>query len=184
MTIDWKSFLTQHPRVVSALVGSAAGGAIGGAFSDTGEESRGALQGALLGGVAGGLGGTALHHLAKVAPTPEGALMYGSLAGGAAGGYLGRKQMSPWLVQHLEGQGHGHKEASVATELEKKAEMEKDAELNKAFDFGMDQFFAEKGIDRAALIKAANDLGAKVDDKNLAEETIVWVASLLEEPKK
>lgn len=184
MPIDWKTFLTQNPRLTSALIGSAAGGTIGGAFSDNGEEGRGAMQGALLGGVAGGIGGSAMHHLAKVAPTPEGALIYGSIAGGAAGGYLGKRQLSPWLVQHLEGQGHGHKEASVSTELEKKAAMEKDAELNKAFDFGMDRFFAEKGIDRAELIKAANDKGAKVDDKNLAEETIVWVASLLEEPKK
>ncbi len=184
MMVDWRGFLKTNPTLVAALLGSTTGGLVGGTFSDPGERGSGVVRGALLGGLAGTGGGVAAHGLITKMPKPETAMAYGALSGGTVGGYLGKKQLKPWLIQHLTDQ-HGHKEASMSQEqeLEKKAAMEKEAELNKAFDFGMNTFFEKLGIDRAALIKAANDRGAKVSDENLAEETILWVSSLLEEKK-
>lgn len=185
MNVDyWRAFLAKNPKVTSALMGSTLGGAVGGVLSDPGAEGRGVAQGALLGGIAGGLGGTASHFMAdraaKMVPSAEGALAAGAVAGGTLGGYLGKRQISPWVVQHLRQQGHGEKEASVSqpTELEKKAAMEKDAEITNAFDFGMNLFLKEQGIDRAELIKKANQAGAKVDDASLAEATLKWVTEL------
>lgn len=178
----WRTFLAKNPTVTSALMGGAIGGGVGGVLSDPGAEGRGVAQGAMLGGIAGSLGGKTLHSIAKRAPSPEGSLSVGAIAGGTLGGYLGKRQVSPWMVQHLRQQGYDKKEASVSqpTELEKKAAMEKEAELNNAFDFGMNTYFKQMGIDRAALIKAANQAGAKVDDASLAEATIQWVSELQE----
>lgn len=183
--IDWRGFLKSNPTLVAALLGSGTGAAVGGTFSDPGERGAGAVRGALLGGLAGTGGGVAAHGMITKMPSPETAMAYGALSGGTVGGYLGKKQLKPWLVQHLTDRGHGQKEAQMSQEqdLVKKAEMEKEAELNRAFDFGMDTYFANVGIDRAQLIKLANDKGAKVSDETLAEETILWVSKLLEEKK-
>lgn len=189
-----KDMLARSPGLMSALMGAGVGAATGAAFSDPGESGRGALQGALLGGVTGGVGGGMTHRLTKAVPSPEAAAASSALLSGTFGGYLGRRKTSPWVLEHLRSIVGNDKEASVdntqinnldphlaasAKEgIEKKAALEKEAaDRTLAFDFGMEYFLKEKGVDKNEFAKKAG----LEDGNKLAEATIAWASEQTQE---
>ncbi len=181
-----KDLLLKYPKLSSTLIGAGVGGPVGYAFSDYGEEPRGSLQGAILGGVSG-LAGGAIGRAAQAAtPTPAGALVLGGTLGGSAGGMLGRRQLSPWMLEQIKANMQDKeksKEASVniREEIQKEAELVKEAdEQTLAFDFGMEVFLKEAGMDKAEVAKLA---GLQSPDK-LAGASIQWLSERIKEAPK
>lgn len=181
MTIADKvlQFMQRQPLASSALLGAGIGAPAGALFSDVGEEGRGALQGGLLGATLGGIGGGASHSLVSALPTPEKALTISALGGGVLGGAMGRRHLSPWMMEHLKSL-QGQKEASV-TEQEKQAAAKTTAEKMEAFEVGMRDSVADAGLtmEKVAAVASSPErgFGVPISAEKLPEATLTWATS-------
>jgi hypothetical protein len=188
-----KELAEKYPAVLGALIGAPVGGAVGGFSSDPGEEGRGALGGAALGAGLGAVGGGMSSAVRKatneLTPGPLTAVGLGAAGGGLLAGRYAKSSIAPWIKERLLEQKESKKEASDMSQqvaeqakeaLEKQAELEKvAADRVNAFDFGMEYFLAEKGIEKAAFAK---QLGLE-DPELLAPAMIQWLNKQLEEKK-
>lgn len=186
----------KYPSILGALVGAPTGATIGGFSSDEGEESRGAVGGALLGGALGAGVGSMSNKANRIreilTPTMPQAVGIGGALGGVIGGRYAKAQLAPWIKERLLSSGIKdkphvvHKEASDMSQntiqnkeaLEKVAMEKEAAERVNAFDFGMEYFLSENGIDKTAFAKKLD-----VDPKDLAPATIAWLTKQLDEQK-
>lgn len=186
---------TKYPAVLGALIGAPTGAAVGGFSSDEGEEGRGAVGGALLGAGIGGVAGSMSNKANQIreilTPTMPGAVGIGGALGGVIGGRYAKAQLAPWIKERLLASGlkdkppAAHKEASDMSQntqnkeaLEKAAMDKEAADRVSAFDFGMEYFLSEHGIDKAAFAKKL-----EVEPNELAPATIAWLTKQLEEQK-
>jgi len=182
-----KELAEKYPAVLGALIGAPVGGAVGGFSSDPGQEGRGVLGGATLGAGLGAVGGGSLDAIRRATnelrPSSLTAIGMGAAGGGLLAGRLAKSSIEPWIKERIL---ESKKEASdmsqeakgqTKEELEKQAQMEKVAtDRVNAFDFGMEYFLTEKGIEKTAFAKA---LGLDSPDK-LAPATIQWLNQQIE----
>lgn len=166
----------ERPWLLGALIGGGIGAPVGMLRSDEGEEARGAAAGALGGAGLGALGGLGADTLGKLLSSQKSQMVLGGLAG-VGGGMLGASRLAPWVKKRLMRQAETEppmerpKEAAMGNETEKaakeaakdmaneaRAELEKAAAMEKdalahvrAFDFGIDLFCQENGINKQAF---------------------------------
>lgn len=169
------AFMQRQPLAAATVLGAGIGAPAGALFSDVGEEGRGAVQGALLGGAIGGIGGGASHAMVSRLPSPEKALAVSALGGGIVGGAVGRRHLSPWMMEHLKSL-QGEKEAFV-TEQEKQAAAQDTAEKMDAFDFGVRTFAEEQKIPLEKVAAAASKhFGVPIAADKVSEAALTWVS--------
>jgi hypothetical protein len=163
------ALLKSKPWLIGTLTGAAVGAPVGLFKSDEGEGTSGALGGALAGagiGTAAGMGVDAIRRL--LGTTGMGMAVGG--AAGLGGGILGASKLSPWIRKRLMNQA----EVEPEMEMPKEANMDeaedqvvegdeqtKQAELEKvavarinSFDYGLELFCHENGINKQALAEA------------------------------
>lgn len=165
--------MQRQPLAAATVLGAGIGAPAGALFSDVGEEGRGALQGALLGGAIGGIGGGVSHAMVSRLPSPEKALAVSALGGGIVGGAVGRRHLSPWMMEHLKSL-QGEKEAFV-TEQEKQAAAKDATEKMEAFDFGVRTLCDDQKIplEKVAAV-ASKHFNVPIAPDKTAEAVLSW----------
>ena len=176
----------ENPALLGALLGAPVGAGTGALISDEGERGKGAIGGTALGGGLGALGGSIGSKGVQVAeaargilqPTPLKATILGGSMAGLMGGHYAKSELAPWIKARLAEEAvakanSNPKEAAAPMEPNQTEEMAKLA----AFEFGMDAWLKEQGIEKPAFAQAVKQAGL-LDVENpeqLAEKSRTWL---------